>query len=134
MKTNTLQKAIKLAQRTGSVFVATCSAGAMPHIASAGRIELANEASVAVTEWFCPGTVANLHANSCVAIVVWDAQADNGYQLLGRLEKIEDKGILDGYAPAIESKGPMPQVQKRLVVRVERILEFKLGPHSDVED
>ena len=28
----------------------------------------------------------------------------------------------------------MPQVEKRLLIKVEKILEFRLGPHSDVED
>jgi len=134
MKTDSLQKAVRLAETTGCVFVATSDADGMPHLAAAGKLSYAGKKNVAVTEWFCPGTVANLDNNKYVSIVVWDKDADTGFQLLGRLEKIVDLGVLDGYAPALEKKPPLPQVQRQLLIRIEKILDFKLGPHSDVEE
>jgi hypothetical protein len=134
MKIDSLQKAVRLAETTGCVFIATSDAKGMPHLAAAGKLSHAGKKNVTVTEWFCPGTVANLDANKCVSIVVWDKESDNGFQMLGQLEKIEDLGVLDGYAPGLEGKPPLPQVQRRLLIRIEKILDFKQGPHSDIEE
>jgi pyridoxine/pyridoxamine 5'-phosphate oxidase len=134
MKQEQLVKAVKLAQRAGHVLVATADQQGMPHVTAAGKIALADEGSIAVTEWFCPGTVANLQKNKCVSVVVWTNKLKQGFQLSGRLEGVVDIGVLDGYAGKIEQKELLPQVEKRLVIKVEKILEFRLGPHSDVED
>jgi hypothetical protein len=134
MKAEKLGEVVHLAEKVGHVFVATADPGGMPHVAAAGKLELAPEDRVTVTEWFCPGTVANLHVNKCISVVVWAKDPDSGYQLLGRLDKIKDLGILDGFAPGLEGEPPLPQVEKQLLIKVEKIIEFKLGPHSDVED
>lgn len=105
----------------------------MPHIATAGEMELADEGCLAVREWFCPGTVANLETNKFVSTVVWDRDSDSGYQMLGTLERIEELGVLNGYAPGLESDPPPPQVERRLIIKVEKIIDFRLGPHSDAE-
>lgn len=133
MKAEKLGEVVHLAEKVGHVFVATADPGGMPHITAAGKLELAPEGRVTVTEWFCPGTVANLHANKCISVVVWAKDFDSGYQLLGRLDKIKNLGILDGYAPGLEGEPPLPQVEKQLLIKVEKIIEFKLGPHSDVK-
>ena len=134
MKKEKLEKVTCLAEKAGYVFIATADAAGQPHLAAAGKLGLADEDCVTVTEWFCPGTVANLHTNKCVSIVVWAKDSDSGYQLLGRLEKTEDLGVLDGYAPGLEGEPPLPQVEKQLLIRIEKILDFKLAPHSDVEE
>jgi hypothetical protein len=134
MKPGKLAEAVNLAEKAGHVLIATADERGMPHVTAAARIALAGEETVAVTEWFCPGTVANLQKNRSVSIVVWEGKPDNGFQLLGRLEKVEDVGVLDGYAPGREDQHPMPQVEKQLLVKVEKILDFRLGPHSDVEE
>jgi len=134
MKPDSLADAVNLAREIGHVFVATADATAMPHIAAAGRLAPAPNRCVTVTEWFCPGTVANLQQNKHVAIVVWNRDSDTGYQLIGEVQESRDLGILDGYAPALEGRPPLPQVQRQLLIKVERILDFKLAPHSDTED
>ena len=134
MKIEKLKKAVVLSQRIGSVCVATADRRGVPHIATAGKMDLADEGQLAITEWFCPGTMANLQMNKFVSIVVWDRDSDSGYQMLGKLEKIEELGILNGYAPDIESGPPLPQVERRLLIKIEKITDFKLGPHSDAED
>ncbi len=77
--------------------------------------------------------MVNLEANPFVSIVVWRESVDRGYQLTGRVEKIEDSGVLNGYAAELEPQPPIPQVEKRLVVKVEKMTVFTLRPHSDVE-
>ena len=134
MKIEKLEKAIDLSQRIGFVCVATADREGMPHIATAGKMELLDEGCLAIREWFCPGTIANLQTNKFMSVMVWDRDSDSGYQMLGKLEKIEELGILNGYAPDIESGPPLPQVERRLLIKVEKITNFKLGPHSDAED
>ncbi len=136
MKTDVLKYTVRLAHSAGFVLVGTASEQGLPHITAAGRLELTDDdgADVAVTEWFCPGTVANLQKNRSISVVVWTKKMETGYQLLGQLAGVQDVGILDGYSAKLEGEHPMPQVEKRLLIRVEKILEFRLGPHSDVED
>jgi hypothetical protein len=47
---------------------------------------------------------------------------------------MKDLEMLNGYSPDLAKKGPIPQVYRELVVQVNQILEFKLAPHSDVEE
>ena len=67
-----------------------------------------------------------------MGIVVWDAATDTGYQLLGESLKIEDVAVLDGFLPD-KGKSPLPQVKRKLLVRIDKIMPFKLAPHSDIE-
>jgi hypothetical protein len=134
MKDDKLEKVVRLAKDLGYVLIATADRRGMPHIAAAGKLEYAGGQNVAVKEWFCPGTVANLDVNKCVSIVAWRRQPDSGYQLLGTVTKILDVGVLDGYAPELERVHPIPQVEKELLIKVEKIIEFKLAPHTDLEE
>ncbi len=101
-------------------------------ISVAGSLERGSRGQVVIKEWFCPGTVANLKVNKAVSDAVWDFHCDVGYQLLGRLERIDDLAVLDGYAPDVEAEKPLPQVEKQLVITVEKILDFSQAPHCDV--
>ena len=134
MKMEKLKEAIGLSQRTGFICIATADGKGMPHIATAGEMELTEEGCLAIREWFCPGTVVNLQTNKFISTVVWDRDSDIGYQMPGTLEKIEELGVLNGYAPDLESKPPLPQVERRLLIKVQKITDFRLGPHSDAED
>jgi hypothetical protein len=134
MNVETLKKAEQLAAKAAHVFVATADAKGWPHVAAAGRLALTPEKHVVVTEWFCPGTMANLQANPRLSLVVWDSAADVGYQLIGELEEIKDLGLLDGYAPQIERGTPVPQVERQLLVHIDRVFDFKRAPHTDVEE
>jgi hypothetical protein len=118
----------------GQVFIATSSARGQPHIAAAGKLVLTPEKHIAVTEWFCPATMANLQVSPRLSLVVWDAAADTGYQLIGELESIKDIAMLDGYSPRQKTTVPIPQVERQLLVHVDKILKFKRSPHSDVEE
>ena len=134
MKGDTLQAAVDLAKNLKHVFVATADCEGMPYVASAADIMLASENRVAVQEWFCTDTVRNVSENPLIAVVVWDAESDKGYQLLGIVEDIKELAMLDGYAPGTEGVAPLPQVRRQLLIRVDRILEFTHRPLSDVEE
>lgn len=127
-----MSKAVALAKNVKRLFVASVNEVGLPHLAVAGRMSIENDDSVNVTEWFCPQTIINLQSNNKISIVVWEQQSDVGYQLLGKTIKIEDLAMLDGYMPE-EEKSPLPQVQRKLVIKVKNILSFTLAPHSDKE-
>ena len=133
VKQETIQVAVTLGQKLGHVFVATADSEGLPHVAAAGRLSLGKNGLVAVAAWFCPGTVMNLRHNPKVSLVMWDSEADAGYQLLGNVEKVKETAMLDGYIPEMEGKGPSPQVERELMVRVDKVIAFSHAPHSDLE-
>ncbi len=132
MTADLLASAVDLASDTGYVFLATADPEGMPHITAAGLMTRCGEHEVALTEWFCPGTVENLKTNRTAALAVWDARRDVGFQLLGRLEYIEDLAVMDGYAPQLEDQKVVPQVEKRLVISIDKVLDFTVAPHCDM--
>ena len=134
IKREIIQSAVTLGQKLGHVFVATADSKGLPHVAAAGRISLGADGLLAVAAWFCPGTVVNLEHNTKITLVVWDAVADTGYQLLGNVEKIEETAMMDGYIPEMESTGPSPQVERQLLVKVNKVMAFSHAPHSDLEE
>ncbi|MDR4497870.1 MAG: pyridoxamine 5'-phosphate oxidase family protein [Candidatus Scalindua sp.] len=134
MKPELLNAAVKLAEKLEHVFVATADSSGTPHVAAAGELKQMSKDHVTVSSWFCPGTLANLENNRRVSMVVWDAESDKGYQLLGRVEKVEDIAILNGYLPEIDETQVVPQVEEKLLVRVEKIIAFSHSPHSDLEE
>ena len=134
MKTGILRAAVMLGKKIGHVLVATADMEGLPHVAAAGQMDVKSENKVEVSEWFCPGTVANVKANPRVALLVWDAKTDHGYQLLGTVEKIEEGAMMNGYAAELEEMKPISQVERRLIVQVDKIINFSHGPHSDVEE
>ncbi len=133
MNVELLREAEQLAAKVGYAFVATADARGWPHVAAAGKLVLTPERHVVVTEWSCPGTMANLQTNPRLSLVVWDPSSDAGYQLVGELEDIRDLGVRDGYAPKVESSTPVPRVERQLLVHIDRVLEFSRAPHTDVE-
>jgi hypothetical protein len=52
-----LDDAIGLAEKLGHVFVATADSSGMPHVAAAAQIKRISDGQVALSAWFCPGTV-----------------------------------------------------------------------------
>jgi hypothetical protein len=127
----TLNQAVALAQKLQHVFIATTDGKGLPYLAAAGKLALTPAGRVAVAAWFCPTTFANLQKNRRVALVVWEPKEDLGYQLVGEAEKVEEIAMMNGYAPGIEPKSPLPQVERQLLVRVDKIIDFKHAPHSD---
>ena len=134
MNVEILQKTQQLAAKVGHILVATADGEGWPHVAAAGRLALTPEKHVVVTEWFCPSTMVNLQANPRLSLVVWDSFADVGYQLIGELKGMKDLGILDGYAPQVEVKTPVPQVERQLLIHIDSVIEFKRAPHTDIEE
>lgn len=129
-----IHKAVELAEKLQHVFVATADANGLPHVAAASELRLESDGRVAAAAWFCPATVSNLQYNRRVALVVWDATEDTGYQLVGKVERVEDLAFLDGHAAGEDERYPSPQVERQLIIRADTVLAFSRAPHSDVEE
>ena len=121
MNKETIRKIAGIAEKNG-----------LPHIAAAGKLEPIDDKRPGITEWFCPGTLENLNENLRLSAVVWDRLKDAGFQLPGEAEGIEDTSMMDGYTE-IDGKSPLPQVERRMIVKIDSIIEFKKAPHSGKE-
>jgi hypothetical protein len=76
--------------------------------------------------------VVNLEINRYVALVIWEPKSNVGYQLFGKSEKIIELHILDSFLTKTESQGNIPQIERQLVIKVERIMEFSHYRHADI--
>jgi hypothetical protein len=72
--------------------------------------------------------------NPRLSVVIWDSNTDAGYQIIGELEAIKDIGILDGYSHKSQVTPSIPQVERQLLLHIDKILEFKRSPHTDLEE
>jgi hypothetical protein len=126
-----IDKAVNMGSRVGYALIATCDDKGLPHLAASRRIEAEPDGHVAVSEWFCPGTLSNLQVNPRISIVVWNPADDSGFQLIGESAGVEDTAMLDGFFPTLQKPGP--QVERRIRVRVDKIMVFSHAPHSDEE-
>lgn len=134
MKSATLDKAVALSRELEHVLIATSDVRGTPHLAAAQSLAREPDDVVSVVSWYCPGTIRNLTENPQVAIVAWDRSRDIGYQLIGRVENVRDLAIMNGFALEIEGQSPLPEIEKQLFVRVERIVSFHAAAHADVEE
>ena len=135
MKQAVLKKAVALARKVGHIFVATSDAQGLPHVAAARSMTLRDRGQrVAVEAWFCPGTMANLQENRRISLVIWDPDTDQGHQLLGKAEEVEDLAILDGYSSQLENQAGRPQAERRLLIRVDKTLAFRHARHTDEQE
>lgn len=133
-KIKAIQNAVALADKLQHVFVTTADRKGLPHVAAAGKIRFASNGRVEVSSWFCPGTVTNLQHNHRISLVVWDPVEDAGYQLVGKVQQMEEVAFLNGYAPEEETSSSSPQVERQLLLRVDKVVGLSHAPHSDVEE
>ena len=135
MKQECLAKVAVLAEKGAYLFVTTAASDGYPHVAPAARLHLSSDKEkMAVDAWFCPGTMENLKGNKKVNLVVWDATLDEGYQLQGKCLGVEDIALLNGYDASLPEKAGLPQVERRIQIRVEKVLSFHRGSHTDQEE
>jgi predicted pyridoxine 5'-phosphate oxidase superfamily flavin-nucleotide-binding protein len=111
-------------------YVASSDTEGHPHLAAVRGLTVADSGHIVFSEWFCPKTIRNIFGNPQIAIAVMDPSTGRGYQLIGMVEKTMDIGILDGYDPGVESPAT-PQVLSQLAIRVDEIMEFTHGVHTD---
>jgi hypothetical protein len=131
MNSKMLERAIGLGKRLEHFFVAFVGTGGFPYVNSARRIEPVAENQFAVEEWICPLTVKHLSENPKIAVLIWDPASDDGYEILGEVLMFESQAYLNGYAPEVEENAYRPQVQRKLIVRAEKITAFSHALRCD---
>ena len=112
-------------------YLASADDRGQPHLAVSKLIRVLDAEHVTFTAWFCPQTAENVAKNPKVAVSVWDAAHDRGYQLAGEVTNATVTATLDGWAGPEREYGPIPQEERRLTVRVDAAMEFKAGAHTD---
>lgn len=121
----------RFVESRGVATVASADAGGFPHLALGNDIKVLDGEHLLFENWFCQTTLRNIKQNRQVAIAVMAPESATGYQFIGSVVHGFDVAILDGYTP-----GTLPvddlQSLTRLVVRVERVLAFCTGIHSDL--
>jgi len=133
MTQGTLQKIAAFAEKQAPYLIATVDPEGQPHITAAGKLAISEAGSAEITDWFCDTTVSNLHSNPRISVIIWDRIIDVGYQLLGEAEKVEDMAIMNGFSPELDEKAHLPQVERKLVVRIRKIFDFSHRGQSDRE-
>ncbi len=111
-------------------YVASSDMEGHPHLAAVRGLAAPDPTHIVFSEWFCANTLKNLSGNPQIAIAVLDSSTGKGYQFVGMVEKTMDIGILDGYDSSLDSKAT-PQVLYQLAIRVDEIMEFTHGVHTD---
>ena len=120
----------KFIEDVNYAYVASADQRARPHLAAGSGITIPDSQHLVFEAWFCHRTLENLSEVPRLAIAVIDTSTGAGYQLLGRVEQMEDVALLGGYAPEVEEPG-LSQMESRISMRVEEVLEFSAGPHTD---
>lgn len=131
MNQEILEKSLAIAAKTKHLFVATADSKGIPHLATAEKISRKDDELVTVTAWFCPKTAENVSENPNIALIVWDGDQDLGFQLIGKVEKVVNLAMLNGFLPGETT--PYPQIERKLVVRLEQIFNFSHAPLSDMD-
>ena len=122
----------RLVKKLKVVYVATSNKQGTPHIAASEGISFLNGDRISFRAWFCLKTVENLHENPRISLALLDRKTQEGYQLLGEVERIDKGAILDGFIPGKDKEWPgYPQAEYQLSIRIKKISPLTSGPHSD---
>jgi len=121
----------RFVEERGVATVASADADGRPHLALGSGIKVLDDEHLLFENWFCQTTLRNIEQNHRVAVAVMAAGSATGYQFIGRVVHGFDLALLDGYAPG---RVPVSDLQAltSLVVRVEEVLSFCTGIHSDL--
>ena len=127
-----MSEQVRAALRGAKVaYVASADDRGQPHLAVSKLIRILDAEHVAFTAWFCPQTAENVAKNPKVAVSVWDAAHDHGYQLVGEVTNATVTATLDSWPGPEREYGPIPQEERRLTIRVQAAMELKSGTHTD---
>jgi len=127
-----MSEEIRAALRGAAVaYVASADDRGQPHLAVSKLIRMLDADHVSFTAWFCPQTAENVAKNPKVAVSVWDAAHDHGYQLVGEVTNATVTATLDNWPGPGREYGPIPQEERRLTIRVDAAMELKSGMHTD---
>jgi hypothetical protein len=121
----------RLIENPSYVFVASADSSGQLHMAIGEQVIVSGDSLLIFENLFCPATLRNITGNTHVSIVALLPGTGKGYQMLGSVKRGADPAILDGNDPAVD----LPErsgVLTRFIVKVEKVLEFTGGIHTDL--
>lgn len=121
----------RFVEAQGMATVASTDADGRPHMALGSDIKVLDDEHLMFENWFCQTTLRNVAQNRQVAVAVMAHGTASGYQFIGSVVHGFDVALLDGYTPGTVPVSDL-QTLTRLVVRVEEVLAFCTGIHSDL--
>lgn len=110
--------------------VASSDVSGKPHLALGTGIKALDGKHLMIENWYCQTTLQNLDVNPRIAIAVMARDSKIGYQFIGNVAHGYDIAILNGYVPGVEHPDDL-QALTRIVVRVDKVLAFCSGLHTD---
>lgn len=118
----------RFVEAQGVATVASADADGRPHLALGSGLRVLDDEHLLFENWFCQATLRNVEQNQQVAVAVMNGSA-SGYQFIGSVVHGIDVALLG-------TTGALPvndlQALSQLVVRVEEVLAFCTGIHSDL--
>jgi len=124
------KKLQRFIEATNQAYVASADHRARPHMAAGRGLKVPDAEHLVFEDWLCPRTIENISEVPRLAVAVVDAASGIGYQFSCRVEDTRETALADGMGPAEGAPG-MPRVRWRVKMRVEEVMEFSTGPHSD---
>jgi predicted pyridoxine 5'-phosphate oxidase superfamily flavin-nucleotide-binding protein len=121
----------RFVESRGVATVASADAEGRPHLALGNSIKILDGEHLLFENWFCQTTLRNVERNRRVAIAVMAPESAAGYQFIGSVVHGSDIALLDGYTPGMIPASDL-QALTCLVVRVEEVLAYCSGIHSDL--
>ena len=132
MEREILEKVKELVRKSEIVYLATADEEGTPHIAASEGMTFTEEGKIRFKAWFCLKTVENLAKNRKLSLAILNPKTQEGYQILGEIERIDQGAILNGYRSDKEGKWTgYPQAEHQLLIRLQKIASLTSGPHSD---
>ena len=121
----------RLLENISYVLVATADSSGQPHMAIGEQVTISGNSLLVFKNWFCPSTLQNIACNTNVSVVAVSPETGKGYQMFGSVMRSADAAFFNCYDP-VANIPETPQVLTRFTVKVEQILEFTSGIHSDL--
>ncbi len=132
MEKGTIENVKNIVRKVEIVYVATASLEGTPHIAAAEGMSFTQKDQILFRAWFCLKTLENLEKNPKLSLAILDPKTGQGYQIMGRVERIESGAVMNGYAPEQQKKwSGYPQAEHKLLIQIEKAAALSSGPHSD---
>ncbi len=114
-------------EKSPFAFVASADQRSRPHLAAAEHLKVPDPHHIVFDSWVCPKTMENVIEVPRLALAVVDPISARGNQLECFVESAAEAAASSDRDVTIAHQ----QIHARIVVRVEGILEFAPGPHSD---
>jgi predicted pyridoxine 5'-phosphate oxidase superfamily flavin-nucleotide-binding protein len=119
-----LARAMNSARKARYVLLATVDEAGAPRLTPVQEGRPAGTGRVAVRAWLdVPGLEGP--GQGRLALAFWEEQG-HGYQLTGRLVRLQEAAVLDGLAE-IEQQVHFPQIERTILIQVDSVEEFHFG-------